>query len=387
MLFIALIFLSAIAISITAAYFSIVGLATMFPGSAEAIIVMGTVLEVGKLVAAVWLHKNWRSAFKFIRNYLLIAVVILSGVTSMGIFGFLSRSHVEHGASMDKEQSMISQIDSKIAREKDFIERKNESINKLDSQQTSSTGNKDEVISRLDDRIKEIKEEASSNIKIEQDLLIKYEAREKELDKELEDSKETGIFANNKKYSQLLSKQKKERESLLNRKLESEQKIKSLRGDSLDLINQTRLQIDTTSLKKEEVGVFDDKIASYRLEIEESYGKISSLESERFNYGADLRALEVEIGPIKYIANALQDWAGLDVDISEAIRIVIVTLIFVFDPLAILLLIAATMSYSQIKEEDLPPDIRDIRNKLLEEMEEYLEEGGIAEHFIERQKK
>ena len=387
MLFIALIFLSAIAISITAAYFSIVGLATMFPGSAEAIIVMGTVLEVGKLVAAVWLHKNWRSAFKFIRNYLLIAVVILSGVTSMGIFGFLSRSHVEHGASMDKEQSMISQIDSKIAREKDFIERKNESINKLDSQQTSSTGNKDEVISRLDDRIKEIKEEASSNIKIEQDLLIKYEAREKELDKELEDSKETGIFANNKKYSQLLSKQKKERESLLNRKLESEQKIKSLRDDSLDLINQTRLQIDTTSLKKEEVGVFDDKIASYRLEIEESYGKISSLESERFNYGADLRALEVEIGPIKYIANALQDWAGLDVDISEAIRIVIVTLIFVFDPLAILLLIAATMSYSQIKEEDLPPDIRDIRNKLLEEMEEYLEEGGIAEHFIERQKK
>ena len=305
----------------------------------------------------------------------------------MGIFGFLSRSHVEHGASMDKEQSMISQIDSKIAREKDFIERKNESINKLDSQQTSSTGNKDEVISRLDDRIKEIKEEASSNIKIEQDLLIKYEAREKELDKELEDSKETGIFANNKKYSQLLSKQKKERESLLNRKLESEQKIKSLRDDSLDLINQTRLQIDTTSLKKEEVGVFDDKIASYRLEIEESYGKISSLESERFNYGADLRALEVEIGPIKYIANALQDWAGLDVDISEAIRIVIVTLIFVFDPLAILLLIAATMSYSQIKEEDLPPDIRDIRNKLLEEMEEYLEEGGIAEHFIERQKK
>ena len=95
----------------------------------------------------------------------------------------------------------------------------------------------------------------------------------------------------------------------------------------------------------------------------------------------------MEIGPIRYIANALQDWAGLDVDVSEAIRIVIVTLIFVFDPLAILLLIAATMSHSQIKEEELPPEIRGIRNKLLEEMEEYLEEGGIAEHFIEKQKK
>jgi hypothetical protein len=387
MLFILLIFLSAIAISITAAYFSIVGLATMFPGSTEAIIVMGTVLEVGKLVAAVWLHKNWHSAFKFIRNYLLIAVVVLSGVTSMGIFGFLSRSHVEHGASMDKEQSMITQLDSKIAREKDFIDRKNESINKLNSQQTSSTGTKNEVITRLDDRVKEIKEEASSNIKIEQDLIVKYEAREKELDKELEGSKETGIFSNNKKYSQLLSKQKKERESLLNRKLESEQKIKSLRDDSLDLINQTRLQIDTTTSKKEEVGVFDEKISQYRLEVEKSYDKIAKLEEERFGYGADLRALEVEIGPIKYIANALQDWGGLEVDVSEAIRIVIVTLIFVFDPLAILLLIAATMSYSQIKEDELPPEIKDIRNKLLEEMEEYLEEGGIAEHFIERQKK
>jgi hypothetical protein len=387
MFFVALIFISAIAISVTAAYFSIVGLATMFPGSSEAIIVMGSVLEVGKLVAAVWLHKNWRSAFKFIRNYLLIAIVVLSGITSMGIFGFLSRSHVEHGASIEKEVAMIAQLDSKISREKDFIKRKEESIKKLDNQGASSTGNNDSTIARLDSRIEAIKEESNSNIKIEQDLIIKYEAREKEFDKALEDSKESGLFANNKKYTQLLSKQKKERESLLQRKLDSEAKIKSLRDDTVALISATRSQIDSTSSKKESVGVFDEKISLHLAGVEEAHGRIAELESEKFAYGSDLRALEVEIGPIKYIANALRDWAGLDVDISEAIRIVIVTLIFVFDPLAILLLIAATMSYSQIKEEDLPPDIRDIRNKLLEEMEEYLEEGGIAEHFIERQKK
>jgi hypothetical protein len=342
---------------------------------------------VGKLVAAVWLHKNWRSAFKFIRNYLLIAIIILSGITSMGIFGFLSRSHVEHGASIDKEVAVIAQLDSKISREMDFIERKEGSIKKLDSQQTSSTGNKDSTIARLDSRVEAIKEESNSNIKIEQDLMVKYEAREKELDKALEGSKGSGLFSNNKKYTQLLSKQKKERESLLQRRLDSETKIKSLRDDLLVLVNETRAQIDSTSSKKESVGVFDEKIASHLIEIEEAHDRISALESERFNYGSELRALEVEIGPIKYIANALQDWGGLDVDVSEAIRIVIVTLIFVFDPLAILLLIAATMSYSQIKEEELPPDIRDIRNKLLEEIEEYLEEGGIAEHFIERQKK
>lgn len=387
MLWVAVISLSAIAISLTAAYFSIVGLATMFPGSAEAIIIMGAVLEVGKLVAAVWLHKNWRSAFKFIRNYLLIAVVVLSGITSMGIFGFLSRSHVEHGASIDKEISMISQLDSKISREKDFIQRKEESIKKLDSQEASSTGNDDNTIARLDSRIEAIKEESDSNIKIEQGLIIKHESREKQLDKELADSKDSGIFSNNKKYSQLLSKQKKERDSLLGRKLGSEDKIKALRDESLAAITATRAQIDSTSSKKTTLAVFDEKIAVYRSEIEETYDRISEMEAEKFEYGADLRALEVEIGPIKYIANALQDWGGLDVDISEAIRIVIVTLIFVFDPLAILLLIAATMSYSQIKEEELPPEIRDIRNKLLEEMEEYLEEGGVAEHFIERCKK
>tara|TARA_R110000824_G_scaffold86593_4_gene214164 strand:+ start:5469 stop:6632 length:1164 start_codon:yes stop_codon:yes gene_type:complete len=387
MIWVLLIFLSAICISITAAYFSIVGLATMFPGSSEAVIVMGSVLEVGKLVAAVWLHKNWRSAFKFIRNYLLLAVVILSAITSMGIFGFLSRSHVEHGASIEKEVAMIAQLDSKISRENDFIDRTNASIDKLNSQQTSSSGSKDDVISRLDIRIKEIKEEGASNIKIEQDLIIKYEERERRLDEELEGSKETGLFATNKKYTQLLSSQKKERGSLLQRKLESEAKIKYLRDDLLALIKETRSQIDSTSSQKDSTGTLEMETSRHHTDIEGAYGRISALELEKFNYGSDLRALEVEMGPIKYIANALQDWAGLDVDISEAIRMVIVTLIFVFDPLAILLLIAATMSYSQIKDEELPPDIRDIRNKLLEEMEEYLEEGGVAEHFIERCKK
>ena len=156
MLLVLVIFASAISISLTAAYFSIVGLATMFPGSKEAIIIMGAVLEVGKLVAAVWLHKEWHSAFKFIRNYLLIAVVILSIITSMGIFGFLSRSHVEHTASIEKEQALVSQIEAKIDREKEFISKKNELINKIESRQSSSAGNKDQTISRLTDRIKEI---------------------------------------------------------------------------------------------------------------------------------------------------------------------------------------------------------------------------------------
>tara|TARA_Y100000361_G_C11161802_1_gene347915 strand:- start:2781 stop:3950 length:1170 start_codon:yes stop_codon:yes gene_type:complete len=389
MFFPLLIFLSAISISLTAAYFSIVGLATMFPGSQEAIIIMGSVLEVGKLIAAVWLHKNWHTAFKFIRNYLLIAVVILTGITSMGIFGFLSRSHVEHGASIEKENAIISQIESKISREQDFIKRKEGEILSLTENKNSSNSNNDSVITRLEDRISKIKEESEVSIERNKELIASYDSRLSELDKILEDSKESGIFASNKKYKELLSSQKDERSKLAERKLDVESNIESLIRQTDESISKTREQIDSINLKKDETLNLNNssEIDEIRSTIELSYNKIDSLEAEKFEFGSKLRALEVEIGPVKYIAGVLQDWGGMNVDISEAIRIVIVILIVVFDPLAILLLIAATMSYSANKEEELPADVKEIRGKLLEELQEYIDEGGIAEHFIERSNK
>ncbi len=384
-----LIFLSGIAISLVAAYFSIVGLATMFPGSMEAIIIMGSVLEVGKLVAAVWLHKNWGTAFKFLRAYLLAAVIVLSGITSMGIFGFLSKSHVEHSASVDKEQAIVAQIESKIEREKSLILRLEDKLANLESQKGSSTDVKDETLTRLESRITEIKEEAETSLTRQRELIESYQSRLKELDEALESSKETGLFSSNKKYKELVESQKLEREQLSTRKLESESKIQSIIDKTDEDISKTREQIDAISLQKDEVIVSTDntELDKIRSEVEVSYDKIDELETEKFDYGAKLRALEVEIGPVKYIASVLQDWVGLEVDISEAVRIVIVILIFVFDPLAILLLIAATITYSSMREKELPADVKEIRNKLLEELEEYLDEGGIADHFIDRQKK
>tara|TARA_R110002020_G_scaffold140320_1_gene311762 strand:+ start:6391 stop:7566 length:1176 start_codon:yes stop_codon:yes gene_type:complete len=391
MFLVLVIFASAISISLTAAYFSIVGLATMFPGSKEAIIIMGAVLEVGKLVAAVWLHKEWHSAFKFIRNYLLIAVVVLSVITSMGIFGFLSRSHVEHTASIEKEQALVSQIEAKIEREKEFISKKNELINKIESRQSSSAGNKDETISRLTDRIKEIKEESELAIKEQKDSINKYELRIKELDKQLEESKSSGLFSNNKNYNKIISKQKEERESISSLISGHEDKSTEVRSKSLESINKIREQIDSANSEKDVVINVDPNISKYTLEVDGAYNRIAELENQSFEYGQGLRALETEMGPITYIVEAIKDWTGADLDTGKGIRIVIITLIFVFDPLAILLLIAATMSYAELKrkkeEGNLPPDVREIRNKLLEEIEEYLDEGGIAEHFIERAKK
>lgn len=384
-----LIFLSGISISLVAAYFSIVGLATMFPGSQEAIIIMGSVLEVGKLVAAVWLHKNWHTAFKFLRFYLLSAVIILSAITSMGIFGFLSKSHVEHSASVDREQAIVYQIDSKIERENSLINRQEKKLLELESKQGDTTEVKEEYILRLEERISNIKEESETSIGRYKDVIESYDTRITELDAALDATKKSGIFASNKQYNDLLEKQSAEREKISSRKIESEDKIQSIINKTDEDIAKTRSQIDEISNQKDTAVTSSntEDIDLIRKEIELSYDKIDALETEKFDYGAKLRALEVEIGPIKYIASVFQDWAGLEVDISEAIRIVIVILIFVFDPLAILLLIAATITYSSVKEKALPPDVVDIRNKLLEELEEYLDEGGIADHFIDRNKK
>ena len=382
-----LIFLSGIAISLVAAYFSIVGLATMFPGSKEAIIIMGAVLEVGKLVAAVWLHKNWEEAFGFLKYYLLIAVVILSGITSMGIFGFLSKSHVEHGASIEKEQAIINQIDAKIYRKQEFIKQRKDLLLQFDQRNKSSDEGSSEIIKRLDSRIQFIKEEELSLIEVQTNLLSDLEAEQIKLNEELESSKKsTGFFGANN-FDAVNNSQKPKREKLINNKDLILQKIESIKKETIDKISEVRSQIDSIQFKDKPTLSDNPKITQYQSDIETAYNEISDLENQKFDYGSSLRALETEIGPIKYIVGALDEWIGFSVGTEQAIRIIIVILIFVFDPLAILLLISATITYSKNKEQDLPPEIKEIRNKLLDELETYLDDGGIAEHFIERTKK
>ena len=382
-----LIFLSGIAISLVAAYFSIVGLATMFPGSKEAIIIMGAVLEVGKLVAAVWLHKNWEEAFGFLKYYLLIAVVILSGITSMGIFGFLSKSHVEHGASIEKEQAIINQIDAKIYRKQEFIKQRKDLLLQFDQRNKSSDEGSSEIIKRLDSRIQSIKEEELSLIEVQTNWLSDLEAEQIKLNEELESSKKsTGFFGANN-FDAVNNSQKPKREKLINNKDLILQKIESIKKETIDKISEVRSQIDSIQFKDKPTLSDNPKITQYQSDIETTYNEISDLENQKFDYGSSLRALETEIGPIKYIVGALDEWIGFSVGTEQAIRIIIVILIFVFDPLAILLLISATITYSKNKEQDLPPEIKEIRNKLLDELETYLNDGGIAEHFIERTKK
>ena len=153
MIFYIIILLSALSISGTGAYFSILGLATMFPGAAWSVIVMGSLLEVGKIVSAIWLHMNWKEANKLMKAYLTTAVVVLMLITSMGIFGFLSKAHIEHQTSTEEIVAQISQIEGKIERENEYIKRQNELIKKAEERTSSSDEKSDVNIKREQEKI------------------------------------------------------------------------------------------------------------------------------------------------------------------------------------------------------------------------------------------
>jgi len=107
MLFVSILFISAASIALTAAYFSVVGLATIFPGGVLSVIIMGSVLELGKLVAASFLYRHWNITSWVIRTYLTIAIFLLMVITSIGIFGQLSSYYIESTSSLKETQSQL----------------------------------------------------------------------------------------------------------------------------------------------------------------------------------------------------------------------------------------------------------------------------------------
>jgi len=134
LLFIFIVLFSAISISGIAAAYSIIGLATLFAGAKIAIIAMGTSLEVGKLVAASWLYHNWRNPNlpSTIKAYLTTSVIVLVFVTSMGIFGFLSKAHLDQVRPTSDNTVHIALIDRQIIQENVVIDRAEKTLNLLD---------------------------------------------------------------------------------------------------------------------------------------------------------------------------------------------------------------------------------------------------------------
>ena len=240
--------ITALGISAVAAFYSIVGLMAIFSASALSIAVMGIVLEIGKLITASWLYQNWKRVPFLLKSYLTIAVVILMFITSMGIFGYLSKAHIDQGSGTSELYVKVERLDNRIASERKIITRAEKQLSALDSA----------------------------------------------LDKYLE----LGAVS---KGLQKREDQEQERNALTNT-------------------------------------------------INNAQSKIDKLLDEKSEYKLQINSFEVEIGPLKYISALVYGDEALDY-IDTAVRAVILILVFVFDPLAVLLIIAANISFAEYNEK------------------------------------
>lgn len=239
--------LCALALSGVAAFYAIFGLVAIFAAAPIPIIVMGSLLETSKLVVASWLYRNWKLAPALMKTYLTVALIILMFLTSMGIFGFLSKAHIEQGVPTGDIAASVSLIEEKIKTEREIINDARKALNQLDAQVNKFTE-----------------------------------------------------LGNVTRGIQARQQQQKERDLILK-------------------------QIDS------------------------SQSNIARFNEERAAKATSLRQVEAEVGPIKYIAALIYgEEASSDTSLLEkAVRWMILLIVAVFDPLAVLMLIAANWSFAQ----------------------------------------
>ena len=282
-------FITSLAIAAVAAWYSIIGLTTIFSAAVVPIIIMGVVLEIGKLVAAAWVYQNWKETNVLLRYYLVSAIVVLMLITSMGIYGFLSKSHIDAGINTTEISVKLERLDNRINGEQRQIDRAEKNITEMDiTLEKTEYGFFDD--SRLEER----------------------------------------------------KRQTAEREQLNSIITKSENSID-------DLL---------------------DKKSEYELEV---------------------KNFEVEVGPIKYIAALIYGDEAKNY-LDNTVRYVILLLIFVFDPLAVLLLISANMSYRKElglyppEEKGLPVNVgKTIRSATTHKGVKKVtkERDGVKIHFFE----
>lgn len=270
-LFAYLTLLTGLCLSGVAIYYSVAGLAAIFAAAVIPIIIMGIVLEVSKIVATLWLKQNWKTAPKTIRAYLIVAVGMLMLITSMGIFGFLSKAHSDQSLVSGGVQEQIAVYDQKIIflreqvqNEKDNIAAARSSLAQLDAQ----------VNARLDRGTSESSAERAVQIRRQQ------KAERAALQKDIQTS-------------------------------------------------QSQIQTLNTQL--------------------------AAVNAERSPIANEMRKVEAEVGPIKYIANFFYGTTDPTI-LEKAVSWMIIALILVFDPMAIILLLASQYSFQQLKEIKVEPE-------------------------------
>ena len=476
--------ITALCISAVAIYYSVAGLVAIFAAAAVPIMIMGGVLEIGKLVTAVWLHKYWKQATWWLKSYLSVAVIVLMFITSMGIFGFLSKAHIEQTSASEESIARVETIQNEIDRQLGIVGRAENRIRALESSETGADANIQAQIDKEQERIdlaferiqpaiaqqNKIIDDARANdatrtkpyedqltsiqaeilrlessakeyeAKIEnldtdnsgvEPLLAQIDAIEKEIIRvtnQLQSSERDqiragqaiigvtsdGAFGGNTRRA-LVSWVAAQRERIT----QIQGEVATVRADATKSVNMERFrlagvvkdirEVQIPALKDRELTMLgkinevrqteSPSIATAREEIQRlresaeaqvaqsqiliqrlqlqigdednqaevqknideqlervrtASSEIEILTEERIELESEYRKLEAEVGPIKYIAEFVYGESANNTMLEEAVRWVIVIIIFVFDPLAVLLLIAAqyTFEFNRKPEDD-----------------------------------
>ena len=340
--------LSALSISGVAIFYSVIGLATIFPGAFVPVVIMGGVLEIGKLITASWLYRNWKFTPFMLKTYLTTAVIILSLITSMGIFGFLSKAHLEQNLASDTLIQRIQILEDKIQSEKNTILRQNAVIDRLEKSINRSTGTADGDIEVQQSIIADANEKLKTLLTVETNTVKDLNDRLKVLDKNVSDvlTSNKAWFNEEKAAADLKASQKEEREQIALKIKEAQDRIAELKADHKEEIAKAQEIIaNMRAGSQDNKGQFIKEIEIAEQKIFDSQGNIDLFIIEKQPLEKEMLTLEAEIGPVKYIAALAVDWGITEqVETSKAVRWVIIIIIFVFDPLAVLLLIAANQS-------------------------------------------
>ena len=481
MIFGILTLITALCISAVAIYYSVAGLVAIFAAAAVPIMIMGGTLEIAKLVTAVWLHKYWDRATWWLKSYLSIAVVVLMFITSMGIFGFLSKAHIEQTSASEESVARVVSITSEIDRQTAIVTRSNNRIAQLENSETGADATIQSQIDKEQGRIDLAFERIQPAIAQQNQTITDARATDTNRTKPYEDQL-TSIQAevlrleqSAREYESKISTLEADKGAIqplldsiddieaeiirVTNQLQSSeqdqvragQAIIGVSGDGLFGGNTrralvawveaqrariTQVQLDVSQLRQDGTAQVDaersrlaevikdirttqipalkdreltmlakiddvrqtespviqtardeiqrlrasaeSQVAQSQVLIERLRGQlgdannaqeleadidlqqdrikvanneIDTLTEEKIVLEAEYRKLEAEVGPIKYIAEFVYGEAADSNMLEEAVRWVIIIIIFVFDPLAVLLLIAAQYTFDFRRKE------------------------------------
>ena len=482
MIFGILVMITALSISAVAIYYSVSGLVAIFAAAAVPIMIMGGVLEVGKLVTAVWLHRYWHQSNWWLKSYLSVATLVLMFITSMGIFGFLSKAHIEQTAAAQEGVAQIQRIETEIARQQALIVRTEERIltveasvgagneaiqEQIDREQEridnayiriqpaieeqtaiieaaraadakrtepyeQQLTNLQVELERLDaqatqyeQRIAEIRVDASavdpllaqianiesSIVRVEGQLASGEREQVRQAQSTIGSNPDGNAGPNTRRSANAWIQQQRERIAQLQGQIsdlrtqaqstvDTERQrlaglVASIRGEQTEAIKARQLSVLNTidSVRATEspaitaardeiariragadtqiaqsntliqslrdsltIGADEDveaEIMRQQQTLAEANNIIDTLTEQKYTLQAEYRKLEAEVGPVKYLAEFVYGETANQDLLEEAVRWVIITIIFVFDPLAVLLLIASQATFEMRRQERL----------------------------------